>query len=73
VPFLLPPVPVLLSVPVLLAVSVWLAVSVLLTVPVLPFSADPFEQPAPIRATVARAASGRSFLIMFFLACDCLR
>jgi hypothetical protein len=39
-------------------------VPVLLPVPVLPFSADPFEHPAPIRATMARAASGRSFLLV---------
>ena len=30
------------------------------SLPVLPFSAGAFEQPAPIRATMARAASGRS-------------
>jgi hypothetical protein len=33
--------------------------------PVLPFAAKLFETPAPISATVARAASGRSFLLMF--------
>jgi hypothetical protein len=33
--------------------------------PVLPFAAKLFETPAPISATVARAASGRSFLVMF--------
>ena len=33
--------------------------------PVLPFAAKLFEPPAPISATVARAASGRSFLLMF--------
>jgi hypothetical protein len=33
--------------------------------PVLPFAARLFEPPAPISATVARAASGRSFLLMF--------
>jgi hypothetical protein len=33
--------------------------------PVLPFAAKPFETPAPISATVARAASDRSFLLMF--------
>jgi hypothetical protein len=31
----------------------------------LPFAAKPFEQPASISATVARAASDRSFLLMF--------
>jgi hypothetical protein len=33
--------------------------------PVLPFAAKLYEPPAPISATVARAASGRSFLLMF--------
>jgi hypothetical protein len=33
--------------------------------PVLPFAAKPYEPPAPISATVARAASGHSFLLMF--------
>jgi hypothetical protein len=33
--------------------------------PVLPFAANVYEPPAPISATVARAASGRSFLLMF--------
>jgi hypothetical protein len=33
--------------------------------PLLPFAARLFEPPAPISATVARAASGRSFLLMF--------
>jgi hypothetical protein len=33
--------------------------------PVSPFAAKPYEPPAPISATVARAASGRSFLLMF--------
>jgi hypothetical protein len=32
---------------------------------VLPFAAKLYEPPAPISATVARAASGRSFLLMF--------
>jgi len=54
VSFLLAP---LLVVPVLLAVPV----------PVLPFSAESFEQPAPISATVARASSGHSFLLMLSL------
>jgi hypothetical protein len=45
--------------PALLEVRVLLAVPV----PVLPFSADPFQQPAPIRATMARATSGRSVLV----------
>jgi hypothetical protein len=48
----------------LLAVPELLAVPDLLAVPVLPFSADPFEQPAPIRPTMATAASGRSVLLM---------
>jgi len=33
--------------------------------PVLPFAAKLYEPPAPISATVARAASDRSFLLMF--------
>ena len=33
--------------------------------PVLPFAAKLFAPPAPISATAARAASGRSFLLMF--------
>jgi hypothetical protein len=32
---------------------------------VLPFAAKLYEPPAPISATVTRAASGRSFLLMF--------
>src|SRR4029453_5555984 len=46
--FLLPPVPALLAV----AVSV------------VPLSADPFEQPAVSTASMARAASGQSVLVM---------
>jgi hypothetical protein len=39
----------------------------------LPVSAGVFEQPALIRATTARAASDRSFLLMFLPACgDCV-
>src|SRR6266545_3988658 len=57
---LLAPLLVLLALRVLLAVPELLAVPV----PVLPFSAEPFEQPAPISATVARAASGRRVLLM---------
>jgi hypothetical protein len=65
----------LLTVPELLAVPVLLPLPELLAVPelpaepepVLPFSAEPFEQPAPISATVARAASGHSFLLMLSL------
>jgi hypothetical protein len=60
VAFFLPPAPVLLAVPAVLAVPV------LLAAPVLPFSADP--QRAPIRATMARAASDRRFLLMFLSA-----
>jgi hypothetical protein len=45
----------LLAVPVLL---------VLLVVPVLPFPADPFEQPATITAIMASAASSRNVLLM---------
>jgi hypothetical protein len=37
--------------------------------PVLPFAAKLFETPAPISATVARAASGRSFLLIVSLLC----
>jgi hypothetical protein len=33
--------------------------------PVLPFAARLYEPPAPISPTVARAASDRSFLLMF--------
>jgi hypothetical protein len=33
--------------------------------PVLPFAAKLYEPPVPISATVARAASDRSFLLMF--------
>ena len=33
--------------------------------PALPPAAKLYEPPAPISATVARAASGRSFLLMF--------
>ena len=33
--------------------------------PVLPFAARLYEPPAPISATVARMASGRSFLLIF--------
>jgi hypothetical protein len=33
--------------------------------PVLPFAAELYEPPVPISATVARATSGRSFLLMF--------
>jgi hypothetical protein len=40
--------------------------------PLLPFSEDAFEQPAPIRATMARAASGRSRLLMFSPCGDCV-
>jgi hypothetical protein len=53
----------LLVVPVLLVVPELLALPVA-PVPVSPFSAEPWEQPAPISATVARAASGHSFLLM---------
>jgi hypothetical protein len=67
VAFLFPPAPVCLAVPALLAAPVWLAVPELLAVPVLPLSADSFEQPAPIRATAARVASARTFLLMFSL------
>jgi hypothetical protein len=45
-------------------------VPVLLAVPVLPFSADPFERPAPIRATVARAAGDRSFYSCLLDMCE---
>jgi hypothetical protein len=41
-----------------------LAVPVLLVVPVLLLSADPFEQPATITASMASAASGRRVLFM---------
>jgi hypothetical protein len=53
-------------VPVLLALLVVPELLALLAVPVpvLPFSAESFEQPAPISATVARAASGHGFLLM---------
>src|SRR6266540_7113312 len=62
-------VAVLLPLLLLLVVTVLLPL-LLVLVPVLPFSADPFEQPAPIRATMARAASDRSLLLMFLPACD---
>jgi hypothetical protein len=39
-------------------------VPVLLAVPVLLFSADPFEHPALITASIAKAANGRSVLCM---------
>jgi len=39
----------------------WLAAFVL---PASALSAGSFEQPAPIRATMARAASGRSFQVI---------
>jgi hypothetical protein len=58
VAFLLPPLPAAPALPVLPAV------------PVLPFSADPFQPPALIRATMARAASGRSFYSCLFPASD---
>jgi hypothetical protein len=58
-------VPVLLAAPVLLTTPVLLTVPELLAVPV---SEDAFEpQPTlitPIRATTAKAASGRSVLLM---------
>jgi hypothetical protein len=38
---------------------------VLLPVPVLPFAADPFEQPAPIKAIMAGAARGHGVLFTF--------
>jgi hypothetical protein len=41
-----------------------LAVPVLLVVPVLPFPADPLEQPATITAIIASATSGRNVLFM---------
>jgi hypothetical protein len=63
--FLLPPAPVFLAAPVLVTAPVLLAVPELLAVPV---SEDAFEpQPTlitPIRATMARAASGLSLLLM---------
>jgi hypothetical protein len=59
---LLPLLPLLLSVPVAAGAAVLLPL--LLPVPV---AAGALEQPAPIRATMARAASDRSVLVMVSL------